>query len=498
MNTNRMQKIAAVATAAAFLLTAALAIPQGPPPAPEQVERLNRAPVSKDILRVKIPRAHETVLENGLTVMILEDHRFPVVTMSLQVSGSGPLFDPKDMPGLASVTAQMLREGTKTRNARAITEEVDRLGATLNAGAGFGSYNTVLNASGLSDNFDEWFALASDILLLPSFPADELGRLKQRLTAQLRQQRGNPGFLVSERFYRAVYGQHPAAVRAHTPEALQAMTPEIIARWHAERYAPQNSILAFAGDVTPAVLLPKLNTLLAGWKKSAASDALSGSLSPVAARKVLIVDRPTAVQTDIWLGNIAIDRRNPDYMAMVVMDQVVGGSNFSRLFTNLRERKGYTYGANSNLVAVKYAGPWFAGSSVRTEVTEGAMTEFLNEINRIRDEKVSASELDDAKRSLVANFALSLEQPAQLLNFSLLRKVYGLPENAWDLYPAEIMAVTADDVQRVARKYLNPETLQIVAVGDASKIKAVMEKYGAVEMFDANGKPITAAASASK
>jgi predicted Zn-dependent peptidase len=154
---------------------------------------------------------------------------------------------------------------------------------------------------------------------------------------------------------------------------------------------------------------------------------------------------------------------------------------------NLREEKGYTYGVYSDFSAGRYPGPWRAGGNMRTEVTEGALVEFFDEIRRIREEKVPAEELEESKRSIAANFALSLEQPTRVLNFAITAKLYGLPPDYWDTYATRIMAVTADDVQRVARKYLNPDALQLVAVGDASKIKTVLEKYGAVAVYDTNG-----------
>ena len=166
------------------------------------------------------------------------------------------------------------------------------------------------------------------------------------------------------------------------------------------------------------------------------------------------------------------------------------GSGAARLFLNLREEKGYTYGVYSSFTAVKYPGPWQAYGDVRTEVTGGAMTEFFREFQRIRDERVPANELEDAQRAIVASFALSLESNDDLLGYAIIRKVYGFPNDYWDTYPAKIMAATAADVQRVARKYLNPENMQIVAVGDLSKIKPVMEKYGPVEVYDAEGKKV--------
>ena len=454
-----------------------------------KIERKNRAPLSKEVLKVKLPRPIEAKLDNGLTVLILEDHRFPTVNVQFAISGAGALYEPANMPGLASATAQMIREGTKTRSSKQIAEEVDKLGATLGAFAGFGSAQTSLSASGLSDNFDQWFALTTDVLMNATFPAEELTKFKQRVKAQLRQQRSSPDFLANEQFARAVYGNHPAATVAATAESVEALTPEVLANWQKTRYAPQNTILGIAGDVNPSELIPKLKQALAGWQKNDAKEVLPQNAAPAAQKRIIVVNRPDSVQTTMAMGNIAIDRRSPDYPAMVVMDNIIGSGGSARLFMKLREEQGLTYGAYSTFTAVKYPGPWRAGGDFRTEVTDQAMTGFLNEINRIRDEKVSMEEIEENKRSVVASFALSLEQPTTLLSYEITRRIYGFPEDYWETYPARIMAVTADDVQRVARKYINPESLQIIAVGDASKIKAVLEKFGAVTVYDAEGKP---------
>lgn len=455
-----------------------------------KVERKNRAPVAKDVLRVKLPTPVEATLDNGLTVLVLEDHRFPVVNINLAISGAGPILEPADKPGLANITAQMMREGTKTRNSRQIAEDVDKLGATLTANSGFGSTAASLNASGLSDNFDQWFALFTDVLINSSFPADELAKLKARIKNNLTQQRSQPGFLSEERFRRVVYGNHPAAVYSTKPEVLDALTSEMLAAWHREHYVPQNAIIGIAGDVNASEVIAKLKQALAGWKRTDYKEALPPNPTPATTGKIYLIDRPNSVQSTITMGNIAIDRRHADYVPVVVMNSVVGGGASARLFLNLREEKGYTYGVYSSFTALKYPGPWSAGGDVRTEVTEGAMTEFMKELNRIRDEKVPAEELEEQKRSIVASFALSLESPAQLLNYAMIRKIYGLPADYWDTYPAKIMAVTADDVQRVARQYVNPQTQQVVVVGDAKKIKAVLDKFGAVQVFDADGKAV--------
>jgi zinc protease len=484
---NNFKFVAPLAVAAALFAQ----VPQDPGSKAiplSKVERKNNAPVSSEILRVKLPKPVEMTLPNGLTVLVLEDHRLPLVTVRMNILGAGALNDPADLPGLANVTAAMLREGTQARSSKQIAEEMEKLGATIGAQAPWGSETTTFTASGLSDNAGQWIALASDVLLNPSFPASELDKLKQRMQVQLQQQRSTAGFLMQERFSRAVYGDHPAAITSATEQALAKITPAMLAAWHKSRYVPENSILGITGDIQPKEVLQMFQALPA-WKAGAGKAALPAATKPASGRRIFLVDRPGSVQADVEIGNIAINRTDSDYVPMVVMDRIVGGGASARLFMNLREVHGYTYGAYSMLVARRYAGPWIAQGSMRTDATAGAMTEFMNEINRIRDSAVPEKELEENKRSIVAGFALSLERPDELLNYAITLKVYGLPADYWDTYPAKIMAVTAEQVQRVARKYIVPDDLQIVAVGDAAKLKPVLDKYGAVQVFDTGGKP---------
>lgn len=453
-----------------------------------KVERLNRAPVSKEILQVKLPRPVETTLPNGIHVMILEDHRFPLVTVEFNINGAGPMYEPASQPGLAGATARMLDEGTKTRTSKEIAEQIGSMGASISASASFGSAVTDLVASGLSSTFDQWFGLATEVLLHPSFPADELAQYKARAKPALLQQRSQPNFLSSQTFYRALYHDYPAAVVSSTPEAVDALTPAMLSDWHDKHYTPQNTVIAISGDVHAATLIPQLRKWLKEWKRSKVSVTFPAGPPPAEKGKIFLVDRPGSVQTTLLMGNLAIKRDDPDYPALVVLNEVLGAGSASRLFLNLREEKGYTYGVYSSVIARKYAGPWTAGGELRTEVTDGAMTEFLRELNRIRDQKVPEEELDAARRSVVARFALSLESPDQLIGYSIIRRAYNFPADYWDKYPAQIVAIKADDVQRVANKYIDPKTMQVVAVGDAGKIKSVMEKYGSVEMVDASGK----------
>ena len=456
-----------------------------------KVERKNKAPVSKDLIKVKLPKPFEAKLDNGLTVLILENHKLPYVSMDLVIDGAGPISEPADKTGLATATAAMLTQGTSTRSSLQIAEQVDRFGAGLRVASGFGGNTAMFSASGLSETVGKWFPVLVDVLLHPSFLEKELRNYQQRSLINLTQQRSSPDFLASERFNRAVYGKFPASIVSATPAFLQAMTPAMLAAWHDERYVPQNAILGIAGDVNPEQMMAMLKTSLADWKRTSLIATLPPSAVAVARKQVYLVNRPDSVQTNIMIGNIAMDRSNPDYVALRVANQILGGGPASRLFVKLREEKGYTYGAGSSFHALQFAGPWTASADVRTEVTDGSMTEFFSELNKIRSAKAPESEMDDAKRTIVATFALSLESPEELLQRAIEIKRYHLAADYWDTYPAKIAAVTADDVLRVTKKYINPDNAQIIVVGDAGKIKAIMEKYGPVTVFDANGKEIT-------
>lgn len=454
-----------------------------------KVERKNKAPVNTEVLQVNLPRPIKATLSNGMRVLIIEDHRFPFVTTQMNIAGAGALYDPTDKPGLASLTAQMMREGTAKHSSKEIAELSDQYASNIMVIAGFGSPDATVMASGLKETFDDWFGLASEILLQPAFPADEFNKLRQRTKFGLRQQRTNANFLAQERFSAAVYGRHPASIVSATPESLDAMTPEALKQFHDAHYLPQNTILGIAGDVDAKTLIPKLEKMFGGWKKTDGEFALPENAAPATTRKLYLVNRPGSVQTNILLGNIAIDRRSEDYFPMLVTNRILGGGASARFFMNLREEKGYTYGAYSRMQAVKYRGPWLGNSEVRTDVTAGALKEFMYEMTRIGTEPVPATELEDAKHSLVASFALSLETPGELLGSAMTSEIYGFPDDYWDTYPQHVMAVTAADVERVAKKYLSPDSLQIVAVGDGAKIQSVLEKLGSVEVYGMDGKP---------
>ncbi|HEU4767788.1 MAG TPA: pitrilysin family protein [Pyrinomonadaceae bacterium] len=493
--TNKISKFVVVLALVAFGSSLALGQPgvQSTSPAGQSAkgaEVKGKAPVNKNVLKVKLPRAEEAALPNGLRVVLLKSDKVPTFNMQMVVL-SGGLSDKADYRGLASFTATLLREGTAKRSSKDIAEQVDALGATLNAGSGLSAMTSTVSASGLVENFDQTLELFADVIRNPGFPQAEVDKFKTRTLAQLQFQRSIPQFLAAEQFQRAIYGtEHPAALVTPPAGSIQKLSSKDLGDFHSTYYRPNNAILAIVGDVTLKEVMPKLEKAFGDWQKGDVPAATIPQAPAQSASRILLIDRPGSVQTVLQLGTLGIERTSPDYFAVLMADRVLGGGPSGRLFLNLREARGYTYGAYSNFGGSRFRGTWSSSSEVRTDVTEGAMKEFMYELNRLRDEKVPADELENAKRAIVGSFALSLEQPGSLLQNIITQKLYNLPADYWDTYPQKVAAITAEDVQRVAQKYIDLGHLQVVAVGDASKARDVLAKYGKVEVYDAEGKPV--------
>ena len=458
-------------------------------PLPSKIERLNRVPVNNEILKVRLPHPKEVQLPNGLTILVLEQHKLPTIDCALWIK-SGSLSDPKEMPGLASFTADMLREGTGKRTSVQIATELDELGATFRADAPFGNDYTTIDSSSLSSSADKMMELVSDIVLNPSFPTDELVRYVRQQKAGLIQLRSNPGFLARERFAQAVYHDFPAAIQAPTADALQKATPEALKKFHDTYYAPNNAILGFSGDITVAQATELAKKYFGAWKSKPGSSSKLAEVPAPGAARVYLVDRPSSVQSNILAGGLSLRRSDPDFVPLAVVNRVLGGNSTARLFSNLREDKGYTYGAYSRVSANLFQGTFAANTEVRNAVTDGALHELMYEFKRIRDEKVPPGELEDAKRSIVSAFALQVERPAFVLDSWMQIKYFGLPQDYWDTYSDQIAKVDADAVQRTARKYVDLDHLQLVVVGDAKQVREAVAKYGTLEVYDADGKPV--------
>ena len=450
----------------------------------------NRAPVSKGILKVSLPKAQEGDLSNGVHVIVIEDHRAPQVFFQMLVDGAGGYYDPPAIPGLASFTAALMREGTASRTSEQISEQLERLAANVGVGAGTSSSVATVTGSGLTNNLDTVLALMADVVMNPSFPQAEIDRYKARQRGFLIQNRTQPGFLAQERLSKALFGDHPLSRVSPPPAALDALTRDALVEFHKAHYIPDRAVFAVAGDITLAAAKAKGDAAFGGWKKTGATIPGQTDPAPVEGASISMVARPNSVQTSLRIGTQSIKRTDPDYDALTVANHVLGGGPTGRLFGHLREEKGYTYGAYSGFSATRVTGSWSAFTDVRSEVTDAALTDLMDEIRQMRDVPLTAKELADAKRALISSFALELESPNSILSHYVDSYIYKLPPDYWDKFPDRIEAVTVADAQRVAQKYWAPDRLQVVAVGDASTVGPALKKLGTVQAFDTEGKPV--------
>jgi zinc protease len=459
-----------------------------------QLETFRREPPAPLAPRpLNVPAPEETTLPNGLRVVFVENTRLPFVTYRLAFR-TGDAHDPRELPGLTDIMTGMLNEGTETRTSRRIADDVARIGATLGAGAS--SDNTTVAASALSQFNDEILELMADITLRPSFPADELELTKQNALQNLIAQRGQPSFLANEQLARVIYGEHPYSVVSATPESIVAISRDDLLRFHRRRFIPNNAVLVAGGDIRRDRALARIEELFGAWQPGEPEASEFPPLPARHGRTIYLVDRPGSAQSNIIIANPAITRTDPDYFPLLVMHTVLGANASSRIFMNLREDKGYTYGAYTSLDARRSAGSFRATAEVRTPVTGESLKEFFYELGRIREELVTEKELRDAQNYLTGIFPIRLETLDGLIDQLIQIKMHDLPDDYLQTYRARVGAVTREEVQRVALRCVTPDRAAIVVVGDADALVDDIKSYAEeIEIYDSAGKRKTASSS---
>lgn len=434
---------------------------------------------------LNLPENFETTLANGLGLVVVEDKRLPLTSFRLAFR-SGDANDPPALPGLSDMVSALLTEGTATRTSRQIAEQVERLGATLTVGSG--SDFTTVAASALSLYADEILELLAEVTLSPSFPQNEIDLARENTKQLLIQQRAQPNFLASERLAQVMFGEHPYARVSPTPESLDALKRDDFLRFRESTFIPNNAVMIIVGDVERNSIAARVERLMGNWKPGALPDLNFPSLPKPTARAAYLVDRPGSAQSNIVIANEGITRTSPDYFPMLLMHTVLGSNASSRLFMNLREQKGYTYGAYSNLDARRLAGTFRATAEVRTPVTGASLHEFFHELERVRNEAVSEEEIRNAKSYLTGVFPIRIETQDGLVDQLVSIRMYDLPDNYLQTYRDQVNSVSVDDIQRVARDYVTPARAAIVIVGDAAEISEQVKPYSEViELYDTEG-----------
>jgi zinc protease len=428
-------------------------------------------------------------LKNGLDVFLVEFHDLPLVDFNLVIK-SGGAANPPDKAGLADLTAHMLDEGTKTRSALEIADQVAALGATLSNGASWDASNVSLST--LSKNLDPALAIFADVVQHPAFDDKEFKRVADNTLTAITRRKDSPPTVASLALSHLLYGQkHPyGAPMAGTDASIKKLTPADLRAFYDANYRPNNAALIVAGDTSEAALRSKLDTAFKGWRgKHVAARKLPAPAGAAAETKIFLIDKAGAPQSSIRVGLVGIERQSPDYFPVTVMNLILGGG-FYRLDLNLREGKGWTYGARSSFDSRKTPGPFTAGGEFVAPHSADSVAEILKELNNIRDGDVTDAELARAKdqitKSFPARFATRASVAAQLAELA----VFGFPDSYLTDYTRKIAAVGKDDVRRVARKYLDPAHLTIVVVGDRKSIEGPLAKLAPVEVRDLDGDPV--------
>jgi predicted Zn-dependent peptidase len=436
--------------------------------------------------RIDLPEPRRMQLPNGLTVMYVRQPELPVVSAVLVTRGAGSADEPAEIPGLASFTANMMDEGAAGMDALQLADALDLLGASLSVGSGPDAAQTNLYV--LRANFPRALQLMADVVTRPDFPEREVNRLRdERLTA-LARSRDEATTIAANAFASLVYGaQHPYG-RYPVAESTRGLDRARVQAFHASRFRPETSTLILVGDVDPAQMQPLIAQAFGGWRaQGPAAQAGQAPAAPTIGRTtVYLIDKPGAAQSEIRIGHPGVARDNPDYFPLLVMNTMLGATFTSRLNTNLRETHGWAYGARSSYSMLRGAGPFTAAAGVQTNATDSALVEFFRELNRMRTEPVGAEELQKIKNFVALRLPDQLETTQDMAGQLAQLETYGMDASYFDDYVQRVMAVTAEDLRRVANQYIRPENSVVVVVGDRSVVEAGLRaaNVGPVEIRD--------------
>lgn len=422
-------------------------------------------------------------LDNGLTVFVVEDHRQPVVSATLMLPGAGAAAHPRaEFAGLASMTAGLLRQGTATRSAQQIAESIDRVGGSLSANA-TDDYTTA-SVTVLTTTLDTGFELLADIVQKPAFAQDEIERWRRQALSSLQVAYRDPEYLRDVVGGRIAYGDHPYAFPTDgLPDTVRALSREAVVTFHQERYSPNGAYLAIAGDITAAAGADLAKKYFGAWKGAAVHPPTAPA--PKNQRKVVVVDQPDAVQTQFGMIGVGVPRNHPDWLALSVANQVLGGSFNSRLNLRLRAKEGLTYGANSSIESNRLAGMWNATSFTRTEETANAMKVMLEVISDFKKNPATPAELNEATAYLSGVFAIQSETANAVAGRVLTMALNGLPADYWQTYRDRVRKTTAAEVSAAVGRHVQPDQLTIVAVGNASGFAKGLAPLGEVTIVPA-------------
>lgn len=422
-------------------------------------------------------------LKNGLQVFVIENHKLPRVTYRLQLDRD-PLLE-GDKAGYLGMVGELMSRGTNSRTKTEIDEEVDFIGASLSVGS------QSAYASGLSKYKEKVLELMSDVILNPTFPEEELEKIRKQKLSALQANKDDPNAIASNLVSKVVYGgDHPYGEVA-TEETVNNITPEDIKKYHQTYYKPNIAYLAVVGDINLKEAKKLVKKHFESWNSGGIPEVSYDQPQPPASNQVALVNRSNSVQSVVNITYpVQLHPTDEDVIPVAVMNQILGGGFSARLNMNLREDKGYTYGSRSSLSKDELVSRFSAGASVRNEVTDSAVTEILNEMEGMRKEEVSDKEIQLAQNSIAGSFARSLESPQTVASFAINTAIYDLPEDYYSTYIQKVQSITKEDVKAMAEKYILPDRAYITVVGKGSDVAEGLKQFGGISYYDTYGEPV--------
>ena len=435
------------------------------------------------------PHVTRKTLGNGLEILIAENHAAPLVSVRALVS-SGADHDTAEVAGLASLTADLLDEGAGGRGGVQLAEELGLLGASLGTGADWDASYISLDV--LSRNAAAALAIFADVVRRAMLPADALERVRSERLMELLQQRDEPAVIAAKRFSGLLYGTGAYGNSiGGNPESVARLTLDHVRDFYARHFIPNNTAIIVAGDIDAEEIAANIDALVGDWPRGEEPPRPVVNPQRVDASRIYLIDRPTAVQSEIRIGHVGVARSTEDYFPLSVMNALLGGVFNSRININLRERHGYTYGARSTFAFRRQAGPFVVAAPVRNEVTRESVEEVFAELRRIRTGDVEERELGDTKSYLMGVFPATVQSSSDIAGRLLDMELYDLPHDYFDRYRDNIAAVGKDDIAAVARKYIDPDRALIVIVGNAAQIREPLGTLGyPIHELDIEGQAI--------
>jgi zinc protease len=461
---------------AIVLLATTVFAQQKTPPAPGPARPLN------------LPKITEKKLGNGLTVVLAPLSNVPKVSAMLCFRSATTASDRQAHPGIAQIAAAVANEGTDTRTSKQIKEELRSIGGSL--GLFSDTDSTTMTGTALSEFSPRLFELMSDVAQHPSFPETEVKLAQENTIQQIRAGRAEPGFLVNERFQKAVFGNHPYGFVVADEKSISSLTRNDLRAFVTKYYIPNTAYLIVVGDIEVDKTFAEIEKAFSSWKSGTAPPDDNPPVPNRDKRQIYFVNRPGSVQSAIYVGNVSIPRKDKDYFAIRTANTIFGGSFYSRLTRNIRESKGYTYSPFSSSDTRAKAGSYLTGAFVRNEVTGPTLLEIFYELDRMRVLPVTDEELSAAKEFSTGNFSVELASQIQLAGRISTIYTYDLDKNFINDFRPKIEALTPADIQRVAAKYFDTYRAAIVIVGDWEKVKDQVTPFGDVTLYDAEGNVI--------